>query len=319
MAEGGLRAASPNSTTCITTRRASPTPIRRSSRWRIAAAADAAGIALTLLPVFYAHAGFGGAPPTAGQRRFVHTIDSFARLCRARCASAPPSTATCSASRRTACAPSRRTSSGRSCASRRGCAPIHIHAAEQTREVDDCYRVEPHAPGRVAARRTRDVDARWCVVHATHMTEREIAALAASGAVAGLAPTTEADLGDGTFPGAAYLAAQRPLRRRQRFEHRDRRRSRSCASSSGRSACARAAATCCAATAGLPVGHVAVGCARRVAARRRWRQPDGAIAPGCRADLVVLERRRSGARRCSARRTCSMPRSSAPRASRCAT
>jgi len=51
------------------------------------------------------------------------------------------------------------------------------------------------------------VDHRWCIVHATHMTEKEVAALAASGAVAGIAPTTEADLGDGTFPGAAYLAA----------------------------------------------------------------------------------------------------------------
>ena len=50
-------------------------------------------------------------------------------------------------------------------------------------------------------------DARWCLVHATHMTEHETAALAASGAVAGLAPTTEADLGDGTFPGIAYLGA----------------------------------------------------------------------------------------------------------------
>jgi formimidoylglutamate deiminase len=51
------------------------------------------------------------------------------------------------------------------------------------------------------------VDAHWCLVHATHMTSREVAALAASGAIAGLAPTTEADLGDGTFPGEAYLQA----------------------------------------------------------------------------------------------------------------
>jgi formimidoylglutamate deiminase len=51
------------------------------------------------------------------------------------------------------------------------------------------------------------VSARWCIVHATHMTDREVAGLAASGAVAGLAPTTEADLGDGTFPGPAYWAA----------------------------------------------------------------------------------------------------------------
>jgi formimidoylglutamate deiminase len=50
-------------------------------------------------------------------------------------------------------------------------------------------------------------DARWCLVHATHMSEAETAALAASGAVAGLCPTTEANLGDGLFPAEAYLAA----------------------------------------------------------------------------------------------------------------
>ncbi|MET0344923.1 MAG: amidohydrolase family protein, partial [Casimicrobiaceae bacterium] len=52
-----------------------------------------------------------------------------------------------------------------------------------------------------------NIDERWCIVHATHMTEREVAGLAKSGAVAGLAPTTEADLGDGTFPAEAFIAA----------------------------------------------------------------------------------------------------------------
>jgi formiminoglutamate deiminase len=51
------------------------------------------------------------------------------------------------------------------------------------------------------------VDARWCLVHATHLDEREIAQLAASGAVAGLCPITEANLGDGIFPGNTYVAS----------------------------------------------------------------------------------------------------------------
>ena len=97
-------------------------------------------------------------------------------------------------------------------------APIHIHAAEQTREVDDCFAWSRMRPVEWLLTQA-SVDARWCIVHATHMTEREIAALAASGAVAGLAPTTEADLGDGTFPGSRVPVRRRPLRRRQRFEH----------------------------------------------------------------------------------------------------
>jgi formimidoylglutamate deiminase len=85
-------------------------------------------------------------------------------------------------------------------------APVHIHAAEQTKEVDDCFAWSRLRPVEWLLTQA-SVDARWCIVHATHMTEKEVAALAASGAVAGLAPTTEADLGDGTFPGHAYLAA----------------------------------------------------------------------------------------------------------------
>jgi formimidoylglutamate deiminase len=85
-------------------------------------------------------------------------------------------------------------------------APVHIHAAEQTREVDDCFAWSRLRPVEWLLTQA-SVDARWCIVHATHMTEKEVAGLAASCAVAGLAPTTESDLGDGTFPGHAYLAA----------------------------------------------------------------------------------------------------------------
>ncbi len=84
--------------------------------------------------------------------------------------------------------------------------PIHIHIAEQIREVEDCLAwsgarpvawLLDHAP----------VDARWCLVHATHMTGAETLAMARSGAVAGLCPITEANLGDGLFPAEAFLAA----------------------------------------------------------------------------------------------------------------
>lgn len=173
--------------------------------WRIVRAAKIAGIALTLLPVFYAHAGFGGTPMTSGQRRFAHTLDTYALLLdRLRDARnqhgyvlglAPHSLRAVTAEELLELVPHASPD-----------APIHIHAAEQTAEVDACVAWSGMRPVEWLLQRA-GVDARWCLVHATHMTEREIADLAASRAVAGLAPTTEADLGDGTFPGSAYIAA----------------------------------------------------------------------------------------------------------------
>ena len=86
-------------------------------------------------------------------------------------------------------------------------APVHIHAAEQAKEVADCLAWSGARPVQWLLEHA-GVDARWCVVHATHMTPDETRRLAATGAVAGLAPTTEADLGDGTFAARAYLDAQ---------------------------------------------------------------------------------------------------------------
>jgi formimidoylglutamate deiminase len=171
---------------------------------RIASAARDTGIGLTLLPVFYAHGNFGGAEPVAGQRRFLNDGDRFARLVEesrsaiaglddANLGVAPHSLRAVTAEELREILPLAQGG------------PIHIHAAEQTKEVDDCLAwsgarpVEwllDHAP----------VDARWCLVHATHMTESETRRLARSGAVAGLCPITEANLGDGIFPAEAYLA-----------------------------------------------------------------------------------------------------------------
>ncbi len=173
--------------------------------WRIVAAAHTAGLGLTLLPVFYAHAGFGGTPTTAGQRRFAHTTYTFSQLFdRLRegigehgyvLGIAPHSLR--------AVTPEELGQVTRLAAPG---APIHIHVAEQTKEVDDCFAWSQLRPVEWLLTQA-SVDARWCIVHATHMTEKEVTGLAKSGAVAGLAPTTEADLGDGTFPGATYLAA----------------------------------------------------------------------------------------------------------------
>lgn len=172
---------------------------------RIAAASETAGIGLTLLPVFYAQGGFGGAPAGPGQARFLSTVDSYAGLIEAsRRALAPIADAVTGIAPHSLRAVTPDALTAILPLAEGG--PIHIHIAEQVREVEDCLAwsgrrpVEwlfDHAP----------VDDRWCLVHATHMTAAETGRLAASGAVAGLCPVTEADLGDGLFPAIDYREA----------------------------------------------------------------------------------------------------------------
>ena len=171
----------------------------------IMAAARETGIALTHLPVFYAHAGFGGSTPGDGQRRFIHDLDGFATLldaARAEAATLPDAVVGIAPHSLRAVTPDELAV----LVPLAGGAPIHIHIAEQVREVEDCLAFSgarpvawllDHAP----------VGPDWCLVHATHMTEAETVALARSGAVAGLCPITEANLGDGLFPAEAFLAA----------------------------------------------------------------------------------------------------------------
>ena len=170
---------------------------------RIAAAASETGIGLTLLPVFYAHASFGGAPPRDDQRRFVSDLGGYEHLldgCHA--AVKPLGTATVGVAPHSlrAVTPDELTAVAAMAAG----APIHIHIAEQTREVDDCIAWSGRRPVEWLLDHTQ-VDGRWCLVHATHMTEAETSRLARSGAVAGLCPVTEANLGDGVFNAGAYV------------------------------------------------------------------------------------------------------------------
>jgi formimidoylglutamate deiminase len=83
--------------------------------------------------------------------------------------------------------------------------PIHIHIAEQTQEVGDCVAWSGRRPVEWLLEHTA-VDERWCLVHATHINDAELQGIAASGAVVGLCPVTEANLGDGIFPARAFLA-----------------------------------------------------------------------------------------------------------------
>jgi formimidoylglutamate deiminase len=172
---------------------------------RIAAAAAETGIALTLIPTFYARGGFGGAPPSAHQRRFINGLDRFAKVFEASSAALEG----LDDARIGLAAHSLRAAAPEELAALIAIAgdhPIHLHIAEQVKEVEDCIRwsgarpVEwllDHAP----------VDRRWCLVHATHMTAAESGRLARSGAVTGLCPVTEADLGDGVFDAVTYVGA----------------------------------------------------------------------------------------------------------------
>ena len=172
---------------------------------RIAAAAGHTGIRLTLLPCFYAHGDFSAAPPDPGQRRFIHSIDSYVTLLdRAASLIRTLDGATIGIAPHSL----RAVSPGEldALVAVAGARPIHIHAAEQSREVEACLAhtgqrpVEwllDHAP----------LDMRWCLIHATHMTDAETTRLAATGATVGLCPLTEASLGDGTFPAVAWQSA----------------------------------------------------------------------------------------------------------------
>jgi formiminoglutamate deiminase len=164
-----------------------------------------AGIGLTLLPVFYAHGGFGGSrPPPA-------SAASCTRRCRSRGSWTRSSRTRPQHGYVVGVAPhSLRAVTAEELGQIVRMAPAGRAAAhpcrEQTREVDECYAWSRMRPIEWLLTQA-NIDERWCVIHATHMTEREVAGLAQSGAVAGLAPTTEADLGDGTFPAEAYAAA----------------------------------------------------------------------------------------------------------------
>ena len=164
---------------------------------RIAAAADATGIGLTLLPVFYAHSGFGGAAPNEGQRRFINDLNGFARLLessRKAVESIPDAIVGVAPHSLRAVTPDELAA----VAAIAPGDPIHIHVAEQMKEVEDCIAWSGARPVEWLLENA-EVDRRWCLIHATHMTDAETIAMARSGAVAGLCPITEANLGDGTF------------------------------------------------------------------------------------------------------------------------
>jgi formimidoylglutamate deiminase len=173
---------------------------------RLIAAAQEAGIGLTLAPVLYTYGGFGRAPLQAHQQRFATQVDDVLRMLQ----SLRPAVDADAGQLALGLAPHslRAVEAAQIHALLAGvdaAMPMHIHAAEQTREVDACLDVLGCRPVRHLLDAV-GLDARWCVVHATHLSAGEVQGLAASGAVAGLCPSTEANLGDGLFPFVEYAA-----------------------------------------------------------------------------------------------------------------
>ena len=252
---------------------------------RIAEAAAASGMALTLLPSFYAHGSFGGAAPHAGQRRFICSVDRFAELMAAsrkaisalpgaNIGIAPHSLRAVTPDELAAIVP---LANG---------GPVHIHAAEQVKEVEDCLAWSGRRPVQWLLEHA-PLDRRWCLIHATHMTDEEVSAFAATGAVAGLCPITEASLGDGTFAAREFFAAGgafgvgtdsnvlvgvadelRQLEYGQRLKHRERN---VLSAGAGRS------------TGRTLFDHALAGGAQALA------QTIVGLAPGARADIVTLD------------------------------
>ena len=170
-------------------------------------AATDVGMAICILPVLYQRGGFDNRPLTGAQQRFELTDDAFveilAELQQEWASHANVNVGLAFHSLR-AVDPEKIARVVERC-DQQVAGPVHIHVAEQVAEVDDCLAEHGKRPVELLFE-LADVDSRWCLIHATHLNEAEIVSIARSGAVVGLCPTTEANLGDGIFPAEAYLA-----------------------------------------------------------------------------------------------------------------
>jgi formimidoylglutamate deiminase len=169
-------------------------------------AARTAGIGITLLPVLYQTSGFGAKPPREDQRRFIRSTDNMLSLLErlAPAVQAQGGVLGLAPHSLRAVPPDSLRAAVQGLAVLNPQAPIHIHIAEQTQEVDDCIAWSGQRPVQWLLDHA-PVDERWCLVHATHMTPQEYANAARTGAVAGICPTTEANLGDGIFDMPLWL------------------------------------------------------------------------------------------------------------------
>lgn len=174
---------------------------------RLIAAADEAGIAITLLPVLYCRGGFQDEPLEATQKRFFHSTDRYLDLlqrCQPLCARHPDHSLAIAAHSLRAASPQAIQTVIDQADPALSSAPVHIHIAEQIKEVADCLQMNGARPVDWLFD-SCEVSERWCFIHATHTSDTERLLITKNGVTVGLCPTTEANLGDGMFPAAELL------------------------------------------------------------------------------------------------------------------
>lgn len=172
---------------------------------RVIAAAQETGMGMSMLPVLYSYADFGEKELRHDQRRFrtdvndiltmIESLDSL-RSKQIEIGVAPHSLRAASIAQiqeLQAALPKQR--------------PIHIHIAEQQKEVEACLAYSGKRPVQLLLDEVA-LDQRWCLVHATHLTPDEVSRIAQSQAVAGICTSTEGNLGDGFFELPSFIAQQ---------------------------------------------------------------------------------------------------------------
>lgn len=175
---------------------------------RLLAAAEVTGMGITLLPTLYGASDFGGTPPSPAQRRFLVTVEDLVGDVLVLAARAEDENARMGMALHSlrAVIPSDLAVAVDAVHGLDPDAPVHIHVAEQLREVEACVAWSGARPIEWLLANA-PVDERWCLIHATHVDPSEIEGIGTAGAVVGLCPTTEANLGDGVFPLVEYQAA----------------------------------------------------------------------------------------------------------------
>ncbi|MBL4767430.1 MAG: formimidoylglutamate deiminase [Rhodobacteraceae bacterium] len=168
-------------------------------------AAEAVGLGLTLLPVLYMEGGFDHRPLEPHQMRFGHDPAAYLRLLDSLSSSLGAHQNLGVAFHSLRAVPATALTEVMAAIDHQ--MPVHIHISEQTSEVEDCLSHTGQRPVEWLLDHHK-VDARWCLIHATHMTETETSDLAKTGAGVSICPTTEANLGDGFFPLGDFLAAE---------------------------------------------------------------------------------------------------------------
>ncbi len=168
-------------------------------------AASDSGIRLCYVPVLYERGGFFDHEPAAEQRHFSLSLDEFLAH-HERAGARAGNAVTVGIGAHSLRAVSRESLQAIARVAAETGAPMHLHIAEQQREVDQCMAAYGRRPVRWLLEHF-EVGSQWCLVHATHMDFDEVETLARSGAVVALCPSTEANLGDGLFPLADFLGA----------------------------------------------------------------------------------------------------------------